>query len=152
MTLVDDDPNGHVLFKTFGLAQAQRHGLIDQMLKETPAVRPTAAAQLSLMAYQTDYGIYDHVHNPDPMRPLALGALHDKENTWEGGPMVSLIRRYHTYRIFEMGYSWDVFSELPYPHAMFVIEMAEDAIRQRGSAADRAESELRRQMEGVDKH
>ncbi|ARV77243.1 hypothetical protein FDI21_gp072 [Pseudomonas phage Noxifer] len=151
MSIDDDDPNGHVLFKTFGLQQAQRHGIIDQMLRDSPAVRPTAAAQLSLMAYQTDYGIYDHIHNPDPNRPLAIMALHPKENSWEGGPMFSLIRRYHTYRIYEQGYSWDVFCELPYPHAMFVIEMAEDAIRQRDTAADKAQRELDKQMQG-DKH
>lgn len=121
------------------------------MLRDSPAVRPTAAAQLSLMAYQTDYGIYDHIHNPDPNRPLAIMALHPKENSWEGGPMFSLIRRYHTYRIYEQGYSWDVFCELPYPHAMFVIEMAEDAIRQRDTAADKAQRELDKQMQG-DKH
>jgi len=140
-----------VLFSAFGLEQLQRRGIIDQMMHETPAIRPTTAAQLSLMAYQTDYGIYDHIHSPDPMRPLALGALHDKENTWEGGPIVSLIRRYQTYRIYEMGYSWDVFCDLPYPQAMIIIEMAEDTIRQRGSEVSQAEEKLRKQMLGDDK-
>jgi hypothetical protein len=100
------------------------------------------------MAYQSDYGIYDHVNNPDRGRPLALMALHPKENTWEGGPMVSLVRRYHTYRIFEQGYSLTEFWNLPYPIAMFVIQMAEDAIRQRDSATEQAARELAKQTAG----
>ncbi|MNC04045.1 hypothetical protein D3C87_1278450 [compost metagenome] len=149
LSINEDDKNGHVLFGTFGLQQATQHGLIDQLLRETPAVRPTAAAQLSLMAYQTDYGIYDHVTQPDRMRPLALMALHDKENAWEGGPMFSLVRRYHTYRIYEQGYSLTEFWDLPYPIAAFILEMAEDAIRQKDSAATAAENELAKGLKGV---
>lgn len=62
--------------------------------------------------------------------------------------MLSLVRRYHTYRIYEQGYSLTEFWNLPYPIAMFVIEMAEDAIRQRDSAAEHAARELARQTNG----
>ncbi len=146
LSLNDNDDNGHVLYNSFGLSQAQRSGLIDQLLRESPAVRPVAAAQLSLMAYQTDYGIYDHIHNPDPNRPLALMALHPKENAYEGGPMFSLVRRYHTYRLQEYGYSLTEFWDLPFPIAMLIIQMAEDTIKQKDSAASTAERELAKEL------
>jgi hypothetical protein len=101
------------------------------------------------MAYQTDYGIYDHINAPDPMRPLALMAMHDKENAWEGGPMFSLVRRYHTYRIHEQGYSLTEFWNLPYPIAAFILDMAEDTIRQKDSAAAAAERALQNGLNGV---
>lgn len=148
LTLNYEDDNGHVLFNKFGLKQAGQHGLMDQFLREQPAVRPIAARQLGLMAYQTEYGIYDHINNPDKSRPLALLALHDKENAWEGGPILSMIRRFYTYRIFEQ-MSLDIFWDLPYPEAMFILEMAEDSIKQRGSAVAQAERDLTREMNKV---
>lgn len=144
----ETDPNGHVLFNSFGLGQAQKQGLIDSYLRDSPAVRPTAAAQLSLMAYQTDYGIFDHI-NGDANRPLALVALHDKENTYEGGPILSLIRRFNNYRLYEQGYSFTEFVDLPYPMAMFIFEMAENAITQKDAVAERAEKELKKEMQGM---
>ncbi len=147
LSLDDNDDNGHVLYNTFGLKQSQRLGLIDKLLRESPAVRPVAAAQLSLMAYQTDYGIYDHINGHDKNRPLALMALHPKENTYEGGPMFSMVRRYYTYRLSDYGVSLPEFMELPYPLASLIMQMAEDTIKQKDSAAERAERELQRQMD-----
>lgn len=145
LSLNEDEGNGHVLFNTFGLAQAQQKGLLDQVLHETPAVRPVAAAQLSLMAYQTDYGIYNH-HHPDPERPLAIHAMHPRENAYEGGPILSLVRRFHNYRLADMGYRLEEFWQLEYPIAMFIFELAEHAITQKNTVAGKAEAELAKEM------
>lgn len=139
------DHNGHVLYHRFGLEQADRQGLLDQMLRETPAVRPVAAAQLSLMAYQTDYGIYNHTVS-DPNRPLALIAMHPKENTFEGGPILSLIRRFHNFRIQELGVSMVEFFNLPYPQAMFLFELAEHNMTKNTNAVDKADAELAKEL------
>lgn len=147
MRINTDDDNGHVLFHRFGLEQAQHEGLLDQILHDTPAVRSTAAAQLSLMAYQTDYGIYDHRH-PDPERPLALIAMHPKENTYEGGPLFSIVRRFHNYRIMDLGYSLEDFLNLPYPVAMLLFEIAEHDITQKDTKVSKAEKELTQAMIG----
>jgi hypothetical protein len=80
-------------------------GLIDddaitemQRLKETlPAVSPIHARLLTTIAYQTEFGIFNHQH--DHRRPLAPVAFHDKEDTLEGSQWFSHIRKYYHYRI-----------------------------------------------------
>lgn len=145
MSLDVEDHNGHVQYHRFGLEQADRQGLLDQLLRETPAVRPVAAAQLSLMAYQTDYGIFDHTVG-DPTRPLALMAMHPKENTFEGGPVLSLIRRFHNFKIQDLGVSMTEFFGLPYSQAMFLFELAEHNMTKNTTAVSNADAELAKEL------
>lgn len=97
------------------------------------------------MAYQTDYGIYNHSLN-DPTRPLALLAMHPKENTFEGGPVLSLIRRFHNFKIQDLGVSMSEFFNLPYAQAMFLFELAEHNMTKNTTAVSNADAELAKEL------
>lgn len=93
---------------------------------------------LTRIAYQTEYGIFDH---SDPllskMRPLALDAMHPKEDYVEGGQVFSYIRRYYNLRVGkEFNMSLKDFMELPYDHAQLILEMA-SSIMENPSPAQR---------------
>jgi hypothetical protein len=98
LSLNYEDPDGHVVFSRFGLTPRNTRSELERLLEELPAVRPTVAEILALSAYQTEYGIYNH-QAPDHTRPLALVAMHPKEDVLEGGPLFSHIRRYHQHQI-----------------------------------------------------
>lgn len=116
------------------------------MLRELPAVRPTAAQQLTRIAYQTEYGIYDH-SIPNRHRPLAALALHPKLNVWEGGGRLSYIRRFHNYRLHQQfGLTITEFFNLEYPIAKFYLELAESAVTYKDKATKDLEKDLTRQL------
>lgn len=130
LSLDYNDPNGHLAFSRFGLAQQQEETQIDTLLRELPAVRPSIAEIISLTSYQTEYGIFDHDADRG-MRPLALVALHPKEDAMEGGPLFTHIRKFHSHRIYKhFGLSLAEFMELPPYVVELLYEMAEaEAVR-----------------------
>lgn len=128
----------------FGMDKLNQVGQIDVLMRELPAVRPTTAERLSLIAYQTDYGIFDHSSPAARSRPLAMVGVHPKEDTVEGGPIRSHIRRFFNYRIgkhFDL--SLKEFFDLEVPVVHFLYEMAES----RMANGDSAERELARQLD-----
>lgn len=69
-----------------------------QRLQETlPAVSPIHARYFTTMAYQTEFGIFNH--QVPHQRPLAPVAFHPKEDALEGSQWFSHIRKYYHYRI-----------------------------------------------------
>lgn len=116
----------------FGLdkLRQQEPGQLDALLRELPAVRPTTAHRLSTIAYQTEYGIFDH-SNPALVkeRPLAVVAMHPKEDVIEGGVERSHIRRFFNYRLGEtFNLSLKDFFDLPVHVVNFLYELAESSI------------------------
>lgn len=68
---------------------------------------------LLMEAYETKYGIYNH-DNPDPNRPLALIAMHPKEDTRERSPLYETIERYRIFDVYKhYGLNLREFLELP---------------------------------------
>lgn len=119
LSLDINDPNGHLSFQRFGLTTLESENQLDVLLRELDAVRPTTAEFLTRLAYQTDYGIYNHdlLRNK---RPLAMVRMHEKEDVVEGGYLFSRIRRYHINRIYKhFGLNLIEFMELP----QYVIEL-----------------------------
>lgn len=132
-----------MVFSRFGLTHQDEPSQLDTLLRELPAVRPTAAEYIARTSYQTEYGIYDHerLHGH---QPLAVVAMHPKEDVIEGGPLFTHIRRYHSHQIYkQFGVSLTEFLELPLHVVELLYAMAE-------AEATRVESGLRsaqRQME-----
>lgn len=64
-------------------------------------------------AYETKYGIYDH-DKPDPARPLALIAMHPKEDTRTRSPLYETIERYRIFDVYKYyGLNLNEFLSLP---------------------------------------
>lgn len=121
----------------FGLDKLKQPGMgqLDALLRELPAVRPTTAHRLSLIAYQTDYGIFDHSSPEAQSRPLAVLAMHPKENVIEGGAERSHLRRFFNYRIGkQFNLSLDQFFDLPVDVVNFLYELVESQITQEPNA------------------
>jgi len=145
LSLTLDDPNGHVGFSRFGLDQLGQEGQFDALLRELPAVRPTAAEMIGLSCYQTEYGIFNHsrVRGPTEQRPLASVALHDKEDVMEGGPLFSHIRRFYQYRLHKLfGLSLNEFLELP----LYMVELLYDIAIADATQQDHTHRDVQRQL------
>lgn len=129
-------------FARFGLDKIGTEGQLDALLRELPAVRPTAAEIISLSCYQTEYGIYNHERR-DPQRPLALVAMHPKENAMEGNTLFSHVRKFYNYQIYKnFGLSLTEFMELP-PH---VVELLYDIAQAEATQHESTSREVHRQM------
>jgi hypothetical protein len=138
-----NDANGHVGFSSFGLHQLNSSGQIDALLRELPAVRATAAEIITLSCYQTEYGIFNH-ERPHPERPLALVAMHPKEDVVEGGPLYSHIRRYYNYQIYKhFGLSLSEFLELP----MHLADLLYDISRADATQHETTQRSVQRQLD-----
>jgi hypothetical protein len=138
-----DDENGHVGFSSFGLNQLNSSSQIDALLRELPAVRSTAAEIITLTCYQTEYGIFNH-EQPHPHNPLALVAMHPKEDALEGGPLYSHIRRYYNYQIKKhFGMSLTEFLELP----PYVVDLLYDIARADATQQENTHRSVQRQLD-----
>lgn len=143
MTLDLDDPNGHVAFSSFGLHQLNSTGQIDALLRELPAVRATAAEIITLSCYQTEYGIFDH-EKPHPHKPLALVAMHPKEDAMEGSTLFSHIRRYYNYQIRkQFGLSLSEFLDLP----PYVVDLLYDIAQADATQQENTHRSVQRQLD-----
>lgn len=112
-------------------------------MRDLPAVRPTVAEQITLACYQTEYGIFDH-EAPHSNRPLAMVAMHDKEDVIEGGQLFSHIRKYHSHRVYKLfGINLIEFLELP----PYVVELLYDMA---AAEAVRTESTHRKLQQQLD--
>lgn len=128
----------------FGLTQIGQYSEFDTMLRELPAMLPTVTQAVTLACYQSEYGIFEH-NNPKVSRdrPLALVAMHDKENVVEGGPQFSYIRRYHSHRIKEhFNLSLLEFFELP-PHVVeLLLDIASIELERNNVEARKAQQQI----------
>ena len=142
-----ESPNGHILKAQFGLEGVAKPGQLDRLVRELPAVRPAAAEQLTRIAYQTEYGIYDH-STANGGRPLADLALHPKLNAFEGGSQLSYIRRFYNYRMPQLfNLTLEQFFAMEYPIARFHLELAESAVTFKDRSTKELERDLSKQLE-----
>lgn len=99
---------------------------ISNLAHTLPAVTSVTAERLTRTAYQNQYKIFPH-HDPRKVkeRPLALVAMHDKENAVEGSLRYSYIRRFYQLKIGEVFHlSYHDFFDLPVDEAEFLCEIA----------------------------
>lgn len=90
---IASDYDYHVLHPRFGLSLIGERTVIDDLLARVKDVGSISAQILLREAYETIYRIYDH-DAPDPSRPLAMVAMHEKENVTEHGALYNAMRRY----------------------------------------------------------
>lgn len=78
-----------------------KEGPVDELLRTMPVGLDSYTIKMLLMeAYETKYGIYNH-DAPDPNRPLALIAMHPKEDTRERSPLYETIERYRIFDVYK---------------------------------------------------
>lgn len=105
-------------------------------------MRSTVADQVLQMAYETEYGIFDHESFPD--QPLALVKQHDKEDVVEGSALYAHIRKFFHYRMHKhFGVSLPEFLDLP-PH---VCDLLYDIVQYDTIGGEKEHRNLERQLQ-----
>lgn len=95
-------------------------------------------------AYDIAYQIYDHAAElPDP-RPLALVAMHPKENVSEHSALYNEIRRFDSHDMAKHGYSLTEFLNMPQEYARLLLRI-------RAQRASRDLNKVRNAMDEVEK-
>jgi hypothetical protein len=81
--LVEDDPNGHVNFATFGMDRINDRQRFYDLIVNTKRMDGYTTALAWRQEYETHYGIFNH-DPPDvaKYKPLAAVALHPKEDAF----------------------------------------------------------------------
>lgn len=148
MTL-EEGPNAHVGLLSFGLDRVNKRGQLDVLLRDLPAVRPTTAEILTRTAYQTEYGIFNH---DDPhaahRRPLALVAMHTKENVMEGSTYLSALRRFYNFKInTTFTISAKDFFALPVWETELYFEMAASTMEQAAQRGKKLERQMQMELD-----
>lgn len=121
---------------TFGIDKAEDRRWFDELVATTKKVDSYTAELLLRERYETHYGIFNH-DNPAAakMRPLALAALHPKEDSFHYSMRHRLYWRFRDYEMAKhWGLSFKEFLELPWEttQALFAIEQrrAQQALRE----------------------
>ncbi len=132
--------------------QASKYkGPVEILSESSDKERGSFEVQLALAeVYETMYGIFDHRQDAIvKQRPLALVAMHPKENATSFSPLYRRIDEFRRLRIFEMfGTPLDIFLNLPHDYVTYMIRLAEVATHQEGKQTD----DLLKQMMSGDRH
>lgn len=136
---------------SFGLDRVNKRGQLDVLLRDLPAVRPTSAEIMTRVAYQTEYGIFNH---DDPhaakRRPLALVAMHPKENVMEGSTYLSALRRFYSFKInTTFTISAKDFFDLPVWETEVYFDMAASTMEQAAQRGKKLERQMQMELDLV---
>jgi hypothetical protein len=131
------------------LERVNQRGQLDAMLRELPAMRSTTTEIMTRMAYQTEYGIFNH---EDPraskLRPLALVAMHDKEDVVEGSPYASALRRFYSFKMHTtFGMTAKQFFDLPVWETELYYDMAASALEESASKGKKLEKQMQMELD-----
>lgn len=141
------DPYGHAAMLAFGRKGRPADGRINALIYDAPAVSPVLAEKLMREAYLDDYQI--RPRNVAP-HPLDCVRKYDKEDTVEGGPVRSLMRKFSRYEIQSAyGISWTEFKELPYDEAAFMLEQGEASAIRKVDSQGRITREMEKEMRNL---
>lgn len=125
----------------FGLEE-NKIEILQELLSKHQQHSSVEAQIVLLQAYQTAYGIYDHL-NPDPNRPLAMVGYHPKENYLEHTGFKRAMRRYALHQVHKhFGLNWNDFLELPAPHARWILELSQELSEKRNKALGNIQNDL----------
>lgn len=150
--LGEDDPNGHVNFMTFGLEAEEDRSRFHGLIVNTKKMDAYTAILALREVYETHYGIFDHdAPGLNRSRPLALAAMHPKEDTFTYSLEHRFMWRFRQYEICKnWGYDLTQFLNLPWymTMAIFAIEQkrAADKLREEEEARRKQEMEERKQQ------
>lgn len=119
---------------------------LDKLLQADVTLDGYAAAIVSMEAYDETYGIADYSYD-DPSKPLALIAMHPKEDFTTGGPMERTIKDYRVHKVHKhYAMSLLEFLELPRHVARFILD---DCMEQEKAEGKKAEEIMRTINGGV---
>lgn len=110
------------------MRQRQEGDAIDELLQRVGKIDSITAQLILRDAYEVAFGIYNH-KQPDPMRPLALVAMHPKENVSEYSELYNEIRRFDRHDMARAGYSLLEYLSLPRELAHLLIRTRTERAR-----------------------
>lgn len=126
MDVDSEDPNGHVVFRSFGRDQINQRTALDDFSDTAPMMRPVTAELATRTLYDEVYGICEH-RNPLLNDPLSLVGYHPKEDLYEGSTLAMLCRDFYRYGLAsDFGMSLMEFLELPMHVADDLIDIAKE--------------------------
>jgi hypothetical protein len=146
--LAEHHPEGHVDFATFGLSKINDRERFEKLIRNVkPGLDGYTIALLWREAYETHYEIFNH----DDLaavkaRPLALMAMHPKEDSYTYSPLNRFKWKYRQYKIKEnWGYNLTEFLELPWhdTQQIFLIEQRIAAEQLRREEEERRQAEAK---------
>lgn len=98
--------------------------------------------------YETTYGIYNH-EIPDPNRPLALVAMHPKEDASRGSLLYERIKDFGRNEVYKhYGINLKDFLDLPTDVCMTILESTAELRNQTGKMAGDVLDKLEKEMGG----
>lgn len=129
---------------TFGVDKAEDRRWFTELAANTKKVDSFTAELLLRERYETYYGIFNHDdESAGKLRPLALAALHPKEDSFRYSLRHRLMWRFRDY---EIGKHWNLsykeFMELPWEETQAIFQ-----IEQRRAQQQLREEEARRRQE-----
>lgn len=128
----------------------RKEGPVELLGRSAKTVLSSAQTELGLRElYETMYGIYDHDRPDARMRPLALVALHPKENTSSYSPLYRRIDRFKRLRMYELfGMPLDRFLAMPTEYVEYCFRLAEISTHEEGKKTEEVLREMREDKPG----
>lgn len=143
-----DDPNGHVLFESFGAPQENVETEIDELLESMPEVDSISAKMLLREAYETTYEIYNH--NLDNSHPWAMVMAHPKEDMSTYGAIYRTILSYRVRDVYKRyGLNLTEFLDLPREYVEFLLEVSANETKQDTATAEDIAREMDESVKGM---
>jgi hypothetical protein len=146
--LAERDPDGHVNFATFGYDKLKDRQRYHDLITKTKRMDSHTTTLLWREYYESHFGIFNHDQHGDPKlpatyRPLALVALHPKEDSFSYSLLHRFMWKFCQYKIKDTwGYNLSEFLALPWYHTQDIFN-----IEQRRAAEEMRREEERRKEE-----
>ena len=109
-----------------------------------------SARLVMLDAYEVTYGIFNHADAAlSVSRPLALVAMHDKENVTVHSELYNTIRRFRRYKVSQhFGMSLTEFLSMPTEYCNMILQMLGDEAAKDAEALAAKMRDLEKQQNG----
>lgn len=120
----EDDPNGHVNFATFGMDKTHDRQRFYDLIVNTKKMDSYTTTLAWRQEYETHYGIFNYdAKDWDRFRPLALVALHPKEDSFHYSLRYRYYWRFQQYNLAEkLKMSYFDFIEKPWYETQEIFE------------------------------
>lgn len=120
-----------MLYNSFGLGRVGKPGPVDQVIAEATENIDSITAKILLRhSYETMYEIFNHDGPQAAARPLALVAMHPKENYSEYSKLYRTIWRFQHHNVKEMfGLNLVEFLNLPHELVELLFKISFEQVR-----------------------
>lgn len=135
-----------MLFASFGHSQFGKPSPVDKLLSLHSGPLDNISTKMVLSEfYDVQYGIYNHdADDPDrPRRPLALVAMHPKENPSEFSALYRMLDRFAHHQIYEkFGLNLEEFLSLPREMVERIFHVSAEKAKKDNKVVDAAMAQL----------